>query len=180
MQNSSHEDGSGGSDRVPMRDDAFHIRDVVRKAQLVSQGNRNGSKGFVDLGPTNIDGSSSGTLQRLTNGGDRNEPEHARLDRPDAHLNQSPAMSSPCSLANPSLPKIMADAALFRPDALPAVIVPCSRKAGESFANPSAVAAGWLDSSFCELSLALPTVDGHRHDLAREPSVGLTHWKPLL
>jgi hypothetical protein len=76
---------AGGADRMPVGDRAaFDIDDVGRKPELARDGDDDRGEGFVDLDALDIAEPPPRPVERLTDGGDRPEAEHARLDRGDA------------------------------------------------------------------------------------------------
>ena len=96
----------------------------------------------------------AGALQRLLHGRHRAEAEHAGLDRRDA-IGDEPRHRLEAALLRPSArrPRTIAAAPLFRPGALPAVIVPSSRKAGLSRPAPR---------SSCRAAVVLVRVERRR------------------
>src|SRR5229473_2848448 len=76
---------TGCADRMPVGDRAaFDIDDVGRKPELARDGDDDRGEGLVDLDALDIDEPPPRSVERLTDGRDRPEAEHAGLDRGNA------------------------------------------------------------------------------------------------
>src|SRR5580692_4577593 len=76
---------TGCADRMPVGDRAaFDIDDVGRKPELTRDGDDDRGEGLVDLDALDIAELPPRSVERLTDGRDRPEAEHAGLDRGNA------------------------------------------------------------------------------------------------
>src|SRR5260221_10911324 len=76
---------TGCADRMPLGDRApFDIDDVGRKPELARDGDDDRGEGLVDLDALDIAEPPPRSVERLTDGRDRPEAEHAGLDRGNA------------------------------------------------------------------------------------------------
>ena len=148
MNEAGGEHGAGRPDRVAMGNGAaFDVDDVLRQSEFACNDNGDGCEGLVDLDPIHRVETSACTIQRLLDGRDRAEAEHAGLDRGNAVGDELGRRRDATPSAHVSSASTIAAAPVFTPGALPAVIVPPSRKAGFSAANASSVVPGRLCSS---------------------------------
>src|SRR5260221_1550829 len=125
---------TGCADRMPVGDRAaFDIDDVGRKPELARDGDDDRGEGLVDLDALDIAEPPPRSVERLTDGRDRPEAEHAGLDRGNAIGDEARDRWS----AQFRSASTTAAAPLFMPGALPAVIVPSLLNAGLRPANAS-------------------------------------------
>src|SRR4051794_39334392 len=154
MDEPRREHSAGRADRMAVRHGAaFDIDDVLRQAKLLRHRQRHRREGFVDLDAFDVGKLPAGAFQRLAHGRHRAEPEQAGLDGRNAISHEPGRGFDRRVSAKARLATTIAAAPLLRPGALPAVIVPVSRKAGRSLVSTSTVVSGRGASSVAKASM---------------------------
>src|ERR1019366_5960125 len=85
MQEPGGQDRAAGTDRMAVGDSAaLDVDDVFGEAEFAGYGKRNSREGFVDLNAFDVAERPSGPLQRLPDGRNGADAEHAGLHRAEA------------------------------------------------------------------------------------------------
>ena len=149
MQKSRREYCSGRTNRMTMRNGTtLDVDNILRQTKVL--GDRNGDSGecLIDFDALYICSFPASTFECLFNRGDRTQSEHPRFDGSHTIGERRAIGFRPFFSDQARSATIIADAAVLRPGALPAVIVPSLRNAGFNLESVSMVVSGRLCSSF--------------------------------
>ena len=90
VQQPRRQHGTGGPDRMPVRDSAaVDVDHVLGEPDLAQAGQGDGGEGLVDLDTIDIADRPAGPVEGPLDGRDRTEAEHPRLHSADAVGNQT-------------------------------------------------------------------------------------------
>src|SRR6266700_3232761 len=142
------EDRPRGADRVAERDTtAVGVRPLGGKVELAHDSQRLRRERLVHLEQIDLVDLQAGLVQYRTDGGHGTHAHDPWLHAGVAVRHQASDRSQPARVGEAASASITAAAASFTPDALPAVTVPPSAKAGRNLARSAIVTPGRTCSS---------------------------------